>query len=86
MPYVEYTSSTDQDDFLNRKTDPKQASITAIRPIDKIVQDTPFVPPQQARAVAKKSTAKKPEKIPEPTYNATSETKPSHSIVVSPTI
>lgn len=85
MPYVEYTSSTDQDDFLNRKTDQKQGAnvSNANRSIDKIIQDTPFVQPQQqSRAVAKKSTAKKPI-VPEPTYQPPTETKPSHSIVVS---
>lgn len=83
MPYVEYTSSTDQDEFLNRKVDTKQMSApiaNAIRSIDKITHETPFVAPQQSRAVAKKSTAKKPV-IPEPAYNPPTETKPSHSIV-----
>ena len=90
LPYVEYTSSIEPDDtFLNRKDDQKQGSNTSLnstsRVNDKAASDTPLVPQQQSRAVAKKSTTKK-QVLPEPTYNAGSETKPSHSIVVSPDI
>lgn len=39
--------------------------------------------PQQSRAVARKSTSKKPNIVDSSLYNPTTETKPSHSIVVS---
>jgi hypothetical protein len=39
--------------------------------------------PQQSRAVAKKSTTKRPNNVDTSTYNSIVETKPSHSIVVS---
>lgn len=39
--------------------------------------------PQQSRAVARKSTAKKQNNIESTTHNPSAETKPSHSIVVS---
>lgn len=39
--------------------------------------------PQQSRAVARKSTSKKQTVTDTNTYNPTTETKPSHSIVVS---
>lgn len=39
--------------------------------------------PQQSRAVAKKSTAKRQNNVESTTYNFMTETKPSHSIVVS---
>ena len=82
MPYVEYTNSIEQDDLLNRKVEPKPISITNLRINDKVVNEMPSIPTQQSRAVAKKSTAKK-QVLPEPTYTASVETKPSHSIVVS---
>lgn len=39
--------------------------------------------PQQSRAVARKSTSKKQNIVDSSLYNPTTETKPSHSIVVS---
>jgi len=44
--------------------------------------DISSIAPQQSRAVAKKSTAKK-QNIDNTIYNPTIETKPSHSIIVS---
>lgn len=47
-----------------------------------VASSTPSAP-QQPRAVAKKSTAKRPNNVDTSTYNSIVETKPSHSIVVS---
>jgi len=44
---------------------------------------TPSTAPQQSRAVAKKSTAKRQSNVESTAYNSMGETKPSHSIVVS---
>lgn len=49
-----------------------------------VVSSVPSTTPQQPRAVAKKSTAKRQNNVDSTaTYNSTVETKPSHSIVVS---
>ncbi|XP_011495749.1 PREDICTED: histone-lysine N-methyltransferase eggless [Ceratosolen solmsi marchali] len=76
-PYVEYTSTAtdERDAFLSNKE-------KSISPNDGIQVET-SVAPQQSRAVAKKSTTKRPS-LPESaatTYNANMETKSSHSIV-----
>lgn len=49
----------------------------------RVATSTPSTVPQQPRAVAKKSTAKRQNNVDTSTYNSTVETKPSHSIVVS---
>lgn len=47
-----------------------------------VASSAPSTAPQQPRAVAKKSTAKRQNNVDTTTYNSTVETKPSHSIVV----
>lgn len=48
-----------------------------------VASNAPSTAPQQPRAVAKKSTAKRQNNVDITMYNSTVETKPSHSIVVS---
>lgn len=69
LPYVEYTSNVEEDVMQNVQTE-KAASVSSTTP-------------QQSRAVAKKSTAKRQTNIDNAGHNSTVETKPSHSIVVS---
>lgn len=76
LPYVEYTSNVEEDVSQNA-----QAEKTTVA--TSIVSSTSSTVPQQSRAVAKKSTAKRQNNIDSATYNSMIETKPSHSIVVS---
>lgn len=73
MPYVEYTSNVEED-----VTQAEKATVAT-----SVASSTPSTAPQQSRAVAKKSTAKRHNNVDTTTYNSTVETKPSHSIVVS---
>ncbi|XP_012219332.1 histone-lysine N-methyltransferase eggless [Linepithema humile] len=73
LPYVEYTSNVDED--VTQTTQAEKAPITST------ASSTPSTAPQQSRAVAKKSTAKRQSNVESTTYNSTLETKPSHSIV-----
>ncbi|XP_071636747.1 histone-lysine N-methyltransferase eggless isoform X1 [Temnothorax longispinosus] len=77
LPYVEYTSNVEED-----VTPSVQAEKTTVP--TSVASSTPSIAPQQSRAVAKKSTAKRHnvDTTTIPTYNnSTVETKPSHSIV-----
>jgi len=76
LPYVEYTSNVEEDITQN-----VQAEKTIIA--TNIASSIPSTAPQQPRAVAKKSTAKRQNNVDTATYNSIVETKPSHSIVVS---
>jgi len=71
LPYVEYTSNVEED----VQTEKAMIAVSAS-------SDILSVAPQQSRAVAKKSTAKK-QNVDNTTYNPMIETKPSHSIIVS---
>ncbi|XP_058793331.1 histone-lysine N-methyltransferase eggless isoform X2 [Phymastichus coffea] len=76
-PYVEYTSNaTDERDALMSDKSKQVATVEGA--------PTQAAVPQQSRAVARKSTAKKPSLPESPAatpYNANMETKSSHSIV-----
>ncbi|XP_039301848.1 histone-lysine N-methyltransferase eggless isoform X2 [Solenopsis invicta] len=74
LPYVEYTSNVEED----VQTQNVQAEKTTVA--TSVASSTPSAP-QQPRAVAKKSTAKRPNNVDTSTYNSIVETKPSHSIV-----
>ncbi|EZA49535.1 hypothetical protein DMN91_006300 [Ooceraea biroi] len=74
LPYVEYTSNVEEDVTQNVQTE--KAATAASAP-----SGTSSVVPQQSRAVAKKSTAKRQNNVDSATYNPMVETKPSHSIV-----
>lgn len=77
MPYVEYTSNVEEEVTQNVPAE-KAAVATSV------TTTTPSTAPQQPRAVAKKSTAKRHTNVDTTSsYNSTVETKPSHSIVVS---
>lgn len=74
MPYVEYTSNVDED--VTQTTQKALISTST-------TSSTLSTAPQQSRAVAKKSTAKRQNNVESAAYNSMVETKPSHSIVVS---
>lgn len=76
MPYVEYTCNVDED--VTQTTQTEKAPV-----LTNTAFSTPSTAPQQSRAVAKKSTAKRQNNIESITHNSMVETKPSHSIVVS---
>lgn len=76
LPYVEYTSNVEED--VSQNAQAEKATIAT-----SIVSSTSSTVPQQSRAVAKKSTAKRQNNLDSTTYNSMIETKPSHSIVVS---
>lgn len=76
LPYVEYTSNIEED--VSQNTQAEKASIAT-----SIASNTSLIAPQQSRAVAKKSTAKRQNTLDNTMYNPMIETKPSHSIVVS---
>lgn len=76
MPYVEYTSNVEED--VTQTVQVEKATVAT-----SVASTTPSTTPQQPRAVAKKSTAKRQNNVDTTTYNSTVETKPSHSIVVS---
>lgn len=76
LPYVEYTSYVEED--VSQNAQAEKTTVAA-----NIVSSTLFTVPQQSRAVAKKSTAKRQNNVDSSTYNSMIETKPSHSIVVS---
>jgi len=75
LPYVEYTSNVEEDITQNVQAEKTIATNMA--------SNIPSTAPQQPRAVAKKSTAKRQNNVETATYNSIMETKPSHSIVVS---
>lgn len=75
LPYVEYTSNVEEDVSQNAQQTEKAATATSI------ASSTSSTVPQQSRAVAKKSTAKRHSNVDNTTYNSMIETKPSHSIV-----
>lgn len=75
LPYVEYTSNVEEDVTQNVQAE-KAAVATSV------ASSAPSTTPQQPRAVAKKSTAKRQSNVDTTMYNSTVETKPSHSIVV----
>ncbi|XP_011866930.1 PREDICTED: histone-lysine N-methyltransferase SETDB1 [Vollenhovia emeryi] len=72
LPYVEYTSNVEED----AQNVPAEKAAVATS----VASGTPSAAPQQSRAVAKKSTARRQTNV-DTTYNSTVETKPSHSIV-----
>lgn len=76
-PYVEYTSNVEEDVSQNAQVEKAAVAVTSI------ASSTSSVVPQQSRAVAKKSTAKRQNNLDSMIYNSMIETKPSHSIVVS---
>lgn len=76
LPYVEYTSNVEED--VSQNVQAEKAAIAT-----SIASSTSSIVPQQSRAVAKKSTAKRQNNLDSATYNSMIETKPSHSIVVS---
>lgn len=76
LPYVEYTSNVEED--VSQNAQAEKATIAT-----SIASSTSSTVPQQPRAVAKKSTAKRQNNLDSTTYNSMIETKPSHSIVVS---
>lgn len=77
LPYVEYTSNLE----------PEEERFSQLEKEQNIVNETTNTvtssAPQQSRAVARKSTSKKQSIVDTSSYNPTTETKPSHSIVVS---
>ncbi|XP_012530724.1 histone-lysine N-methyltransferase eggless isoform X2 [Monomorium pharaonis] len=76
LPYVEYTSNVEEDVQAQNVQTEKTSVATSV------TSSTPSTAPQQSRAVAKKSTAKRHNNVDiSSTYNSTVETKPSHSIV-----
>lgn len=76
LPYVEYTSNVEED--VSQNAQAEKATIAT-----SIASSTSSTVPQQSRAVAKKSTAKRQNNVDNTMYNSMIETKPSHSIVVS---
>ncbi|XP_070168553.1 histone-lysine N-methyltransferase eggless isoform X1 [Polyergus mexicanus] len=74
LPYVEYTSNVEED--VSQNAQAEKATIAT-----SIASSTSSTVPQQSRAVAKKSTAKRQNNLDSTTYNSMIETKPSHSIV-----
>lgn len=76
LPYVEYTSNVEED--VSQNVQAEKATIAT-----SIASSTSSTIPQQSRAVAKKSTAKRQNNLDSATYNSMIEAKPSHSIVVS---
>lgn len=70
---MEYTSNVDEEVIQNAQAE-KATSIASM---------ASGAVPQQPRAVAKKSTAKRQSNTDSTTYNPSVETKTSHSIVVS---
>ncbi|EFN63124.1 Histone-lysine N-methyltransferase eggless, partial [Camponotus floridanus] len=74
LPYVEYTSNVEED--VSQNVQVEKATITT-----SIASSTSSTIPQQSRAVAKKSTAKRQNNLDSATYNSMIEAKPSHSIV-----
>ena len=76
LPYVEYTSNVEEDVSSQSAQAEKAATATSV------ASSTSSTAPQQSRAVAKKSTAKR-HNVDSTTYNSIIEPKPSHSIVVS---
>ncbi|XP_050588559.1 histone-lysine N-methyltransferase eggless isoform X2 [Bombus affinis] len=75
LPYVEYTSNLE----------PEEERFSQLEKEQNIVNETTNTvtssAPQQSRAVARKSTSKKQSIVDTSSYNPTTETKPSHSIV-----
>ncbi|XP_068979687.1 histone-lysine N-methyltransferase eggless [Bombus flavifrons] len=75
LPYVEYTSNLE----------PEEERFSQLEKEQNIVNETTNTvtssAPQQSRAVARKSTSKKQNIVDTSSYNPTTETKPSHSIV-----
>lgn len=76
LPYVEYTSNVEED--VSQSVQAEKATTAT-----SIASSSSSTVPQQSRAVAKKSTAKRHSNVESTTYNTMIETKPSHSIVVS---
>lgn len=75
LPYVEYTSNVEED--VTQNVQAEKATVAT-----SVTASTPSTAPQQPRAVAKKSTARRQTSVDTiTTYNSTVETKPSHSIV-----
>lgn len=77
MPYVEYTCNIESEEEKISQLEKEQKAIS-----ENAVVVTASAPPQ-SRAVARKSTSKKQPVVETTTYTPTTETKPSHSIVVS---
>ncbi|XP_046146084.1 histone-lysine N-methyltransferase eggless [Osmia bicornis bicornis] len=75
LPYVEYTSDMEHEEGRIAETGKEQNETNET--------STTFTSsaPQQSRAVARKSTSKRQSVTDTNTYNPTTETKPSHSIV-----
>lgn len=78
LPYVEYTSNIENEEERISQAEKEQTIA-----ISENTSVTTSTVPQQTRAVARKSTSKKQNVVDTNTYNPTTETKPSHSIVVS---
>ncbi|XP_031841422.1 SET domain bifurcated histone lysine methyltransferase eggless isoform X2 [Nomia melanderi] len=76
LPYVEYTSNVEPEE--DRISQAEKAQSVTVN--ENISVTTPSAP-QQARAVARKSTTKKQNVVDTNAYNPSTETKPSHSIV-----
>lgn len=77
LPYVEYTSNIEPEEERVPEAEKAQIPTTT----ESTTVSTSTAP--QSRAVARKSTSKKQTVVDTSAYNHTSETKPSHSIVVS---
>ena len=75
LPYVEYTSNIEPEEERVPEVEKAQVPTTT----ESTTVSTSIAP--QSRAVARKSTSKKPTVVDTNAYNHTSETKPSHSIV-----
>ncbi|XP_076163343.1 SET domain bifurcated histone lysine methyltransferase eggless [Ptiloglossa arizonensis] len=76
LPYVEYTSNIENEEERISQAEKEQTIA-----ISENTSVTTSTVPQQTRAVARKSTSKKQNVVDTNTYNPTTETKPSHSIV-----
>ncbi|KOC60821.1 Histone-lysine N-methyltransferase eggless [Habropoda laboriosa] len=75
LPYVEYTSNIESEEERVAQLGKEQNTVS------ENAGTFPPSAPQQSRAVARKSTSKKQNIVDASTYNPTTETKPSHSIV-----
>ncbi|XP_003700184.1 SET domain bifurcated histone lysine methyltransferase eggless [Megachile rotundata] len=75
LPYVEYTSDMEREEGRISQVEKEQTEI------NETANTFISTAPQQSRAVARKSTSKKQNVVDASTYNPTTETKPSHSIV-----
>ncbi|KAL0130171.1 hypothetical protein PUN28_002046 [Cardiocondyla obscurior] len=75
LPYVEYTSNVEEETMQNMQAE----KLTVLTSAPSSTSSA--IVPQQSRAVARKSTTKRPGNVDTTTYNSPVETKPSHSIV-----